>query len=118
MLSNYEISANFQPITLSSITGVEDLGSNWYGSDWLGYFHFTSNDWCYHLPTRLAVHRSTRERQSLGLISETRLSFGCPPKPSSNSLAWSRMTPIGFSSHLSTADYKVYHYGNETWSTF
>ena len=27
MLSNYEISANFQPLTLSSISGVEDLGS-------------------------------------------------------------------------------------------
>ena len=40
MLSNYEISANFQPITLSSISGVEDLGSiGMVPMAWLFSFH-------------------------------------------------------------------------------
>ena len=118
MLSNYEISANFQPITLSSITGVEDLGSNWYGSDWLGYFHFTSNDWCYHLQLGW-LYTVPLENDNLWAWSPKLGWLWLSSQTFIDSLAWSRDDSDWiFFSFEGTADYKVYHYGNETWSTF
>ena len=118
MLSNYEISANFQPITLSSISGVEDLGSNWYGSDWLGYFHFTSNDWCYHLQLGW-LYTVPLENDNLWAWSPKLGWLWLSSQTFIDSLAWSRDDSDWiFFSFEGTADYKVYHYGNETWSTF
>ena len=118
MDTNYELTANFGTLTVTSISGINDLGSNWYSSDWLGYFHFTNENWCYHMEIGwlyiVPIDDDSLWAWSpqLGWLWLSSVAFG-------DGLAWSRddgdwlyfsFAPAGSS--------RIYHYQNQVWTSF
>ena len=41
---NYELTANFETLMVTSISGINDLGSNWYSSDSVSYTHLRAHE--------------------------------------------------------------------------
>ena len=118
MVTNYELTANFGTFTLTSISGIKDLGSNWYSSDWLGYFHFTNEIWCYHVEIgwlyTVPINNDSLWAWSpkLGWLWLSSVAFG-------DGLAWSRDDGDWLYFYFEQlGSSRIYHYYNQAWTSF
>lgn len=118
MEADLSIRANFEAMTLSGLAGVEDLGSNWYGSNWLGYFFFSDERWCYH--TDLGwLYAVPMEDDSLWAWSPKLGWLWLSPLAFVDSLAWSRDDADWV--YFSIDEYapiRIFHYKSESWTDF
>ena len=116
--SNAEIAANFEKLVITEIDGVEALGEEWYGSNWLGYFYSTGTDWCYHMDLGW-LYMIPNDDGSLWAWSPKLDWLWLSPTEFTQNFAWSKDDNNWiFFSFEAAGGAQIYHYRNDSWSSF
>ena len=118
IFADSNITANFEQLVATKIEGVNSLGDEWYGADWLGFFYSTGTDWSYHLDLGW-LYMVPNEDGSMWAWSPQLDWLWLSPTIFPQSLAWSRdESDWLFFSFQSAGGAQIYHYKNESWSSF
>jgi hypothetical protein len=116
--SNAEITANFEKLLITEIEGVEALGEEWYGSNWLGYFYSTGTDWSYHMDLGW-LYMIPNDDGSLWVWSPRLDWLWLSPTEFTQNFAWSKDDNNWiFFSFEAAGDAEIYRYRNDSWSSF
>ena len=116
--SNAEIAANFEKLVITEIDGVEALGEEWYGSNWLGYFYSTGTDWCYHMDLGW-LYMIPNDDGSLWAWSPKLDWLWLSPTEFTQNFAWSKDDNNWiFFSFEAAGGAQIYRYRNDSWSSF
>ena len=116
--SDAEITANFEKLVITEIEGVEPLGDEWYGSNWLGYFYTTGTDWSYHVDLGW-LYIIPNDDASLWAWSPRLDWLWLSPTEFLENFAWSKDDNNWiFFSFEATGGAQIYHYRNDSWSSF
>ena len=118
ILMDSNITANFEKLVATKIEGVNPLGDEWYGADWLGYFYSAGTDWSYHLDLGW-LYMIPNEDGSMWAWSPQLDWLWLSPSTFPQSLVWSRNESDWiFFSFQSAGGAQIYHYKNGNWSSF
>ena len=119
MTTDLDFNAHFEALSMTNLSGSNQLDANWYSSNWLGYYYTTDSGWCYHLNLGW-IYPQIREDGELWIWSPQLDWLWLSESSYTNSFVWSynegNWIFFNFDSTLSPA--LVYHYATGSWSEF